>query len=93
VFPAVVDTRLAHVAVVAGRLAIRTEERSGRAGYRGIADRQPEDGELDAGRDLDRLRPLDDRQLAPLQDEDPVGALGEDVLARAPGPFLMTRQL
>ena len=66
-----------------------------RARDRRVAHRQADDRELDARPDLrqaPRLRPLDDRQLAALQHEDAVRALGEHALPRAPRPALVARQ-
>ncbi|HUL21384.1 MAG TPA: hypothetical protein VLZ10_08010, partial [Thermodesulfobacteriota bacterium] len=66
------------------------------AGRSGISKRQALDWEQEVGPGLGNgpaLRGGKVRQLAPLKDEDPVGAFGEDSLRRSPCPFLMLRQL
>ena len=93
VLPAEVLAGLADVRIVAhSPVAL---ERARRARRRGVAPRQPSDREFDVRpelRQLDLFRSLEIRELAPLQDEDAVRALGEHALPGSPRPLLVAGQ-
>src|SRR5207247_1081443 len=73
---------------------IRGFESARRAGRRRIPPGEPTDREFNVRpqlRKLDLLGPLEPWQLPPLQEEDAVRALGEDVLPCAPRPLFVAR--
>jgi hypothetical protein len=61
--------------------------------YGGFAPRQASDGEGEAGREVGQLSglgPRNIRQFATEKQENAVGAFGENALARAPGPLVVS---
>ena len=81
-----------------GRICARTtgSRRAGDGTLRGVTEWHLSHGKGKTRTEVRNrlaLRPGQQRQLAALKDEYAIWALGEDALHRAPGPFLVARQL